>query len=932
MAFQLSPGINVSEIDLTTVVPAVATSDGAIAGVFRWGPIGQRVLIDSENLLASRFGTPTNFNAETWFTAANFLAYSNRLYVSRAAKTTGATPTAESTSANTPSSANTLLVTNTEPFEIGMYVTQSTNNDLLDASLNPSIVSVNSSSITLSSAVKYTNELLKLSSITGVNAVSIASLTMNTASKSTTISAVNTSTNVATVSVLGFSVGDAYTVYQTSNTANVITTGTISAVNITPVNVNLYFARPDTAYSAVAVDAANNSAVVANLVNQIVKNENEYDSKDGNFDLDVLYVAKYPGELGNSIKVSVADTASAFSSEIPLANSTVNTAIRFEIGSNLAKIKFLGSSNTSAAGVAAKFTAGDYLLAGNTNISQQYLLVTDVTVAGNNTANVAFDGSSDSTVNLTTGFISSNNISNGSILLTEGDAVVYSNTTGNAIGGLTNGTTYYVKDANTSGFKVSTTPYGAAVALTALGAGENKFLSNTNVITISSQDPYRLRENFVAKTVSRYWSYFNVVETAPGQSDYQRFNGNTAAMDEMHVVVVDEGGMFTGTPGSVLEVYKNVSRATDAKNNDGSTNYYKDVINQNSEYIWWTADRRNATSASAVSLASSLNNSPANMTMRFGADGLNESTATLSILGAAYDQFVSTEDIDISLVLQGKPVGGTTVVGGETISNFQLANYIIDNICEVRKDCIALISPDKAKVLNNVGNEALSLKNWRGAVRSTSYAVMDSGYKYQYDRYNDIYRWIPMNGDIAGLCARTDQTNDAWWSPAGLNRGNIKNVVKLAWNPRKAERDVLYSNGVNPVVTFPGQGTVLYGDKTLLAKPSAFDRINVRRLFIVLEKAISTASKYSLFEFNDAFTRAQFKNLVTPYLRTIQGRRGITDFLVVCDETNNTAQVIDSNQFVGDIYIKPARSINFIQLNFVAVGTGVQFSEVVGRF
>jgi phage tail sheath protein FI len=209
---------------------------------------------------------------------------------------------------------------------------------------------------------------------------------------------------------------------------------------------------------------------------------------------------------------------------------------------------------------------------------------------------------------------------------------------------------------------------------------------------------------------------------------------------------------------------------------------------------------------------------------------------------------------------------------------------------------------------------------------------MDSGYKYMYDRYNDIYRWVPLNGDIAGLCVRTDNTNDAWWSPAGFNRGNIKNVVKLAWNPRKAERDVLYPAGVNPVVTFPGQGTVLFGDKTLQAKPSAFDRINVRRLFIVLEKAISTASKYSLFEFNDAFTRAQFKNLVTPYLRTIQGRRGITDFLVVCDETNNTPAIIDSNQFVGDIYIKPARSINFIQLNFVAVGTGVQFSEVVGKF
>jgi phage tail sheath protein FI len=209
---------------------------------------------------------------------------------------------------------------------------------------------------------------------------------------------------------------------------------------------------------------------------------------------------------------------------------------------------------------------------------------------------------------------------------------------------------------------------------------------------------------------------------------------------------------------------------------------------------------------------------------------------------------------------------------------------------------------------------------------------MDSGYKYQYDRYNDVNRWIPLNGDVAGLCARTDQTNDAWFSPAGFNRGNVKNIIKLAYNPSKADRDILYPNGINPIVSFPGQGTVLYGDKTLLAKPSAFDRINVRRLFIVLEKAISRSAKFSLFEFNDAFTRSQFKNLITPYLRNVQGRRGITDFLVVCDDTNNTPQVIDSNQFIGDIYIKPARSINFIQLNFVAVGTGVQFSEVVGRF
>jgi phage tail sheath protein FI len=282
--------------------------------------------------------------------------------------------------------------------------------------------------------------------------------------------------------------------------------------------------------------------------------------------------------------------------------------------------------------------------------------------------------------------------------------------------------------------------------------------------------------------------------------------------------------------------------------------------------------------------------------------------------------------------MTGRSIGGVTSVNGQTVSNFQLANYIIDNIAELRKDVVVFLSPDKSTVINNVGREASTLVNWRGAVRDTSYAVMDSGYKYQYDRYNDVYRWIPMNGDIAGLCARTDDLRDPWWSPAGFNRGQIKNLVKVAFNANKAEADLMYTNGVNPVISFVGQGTVLYGDKTLQSKPSAFDRINVRRLFIVLEKAISLAAKYSLFEFNDDFTRSQFKNLVNPYLRNVKGRRGIQDFIVVCDDTNNTPQIIDTNQFVGDIYIKPARSINFIQLNFVAVPTGVAFSEVIGNF
>jgi len=451
-------------------------------------------------------------------------------------------------------------------------------------------------------------------------------------------------------------------------------------------------------------------------------------------------------------------------------------------------------------------------------------------------------------------------------------------------------------------------------------------------VTLNFQVPYRLSSNYSSNVVSRNWEFFNAVGTAPGQSRWQQYNGNTAAKDELHVVVVDNGGLFTGTPGTILETFKGLSRATDAQTADGSTNYYVNVLNQNSAYIWWANDRGLAPSNTAMNLVSSSSSAPGNYQFALGSDGLAEGSVDLSTLATGYDQFASKEDVDISIILQGRPLGGTTVVNGQTITNYLLANYIIDNIIESRKDCVVAISPDKSITLNSYGLQSTGLVNWRNAIHDSSYAVLDSGYKYQYDRYNDIYRWLPLNGDIAGLMARTDHTNDAWWSPAGFNRGQIKNLVKLAYNPKRTDRDLIYVNGINPVVTFPGQGTVLFGDKTLQSKPSAFDRINVRRLFIVLEKAISQAAKYSLFEFNDSFTRAQFKNLVTPYLRTIQGRRGITDFLVVCDETNNTPQIIDSNQFVGDIYIKPARSINFIQLNFIAVGTGVQFSQVVGQF
>ena len=310
--------------------------------------------------------------------------------------------------------------------------------------------------------------------------------------------------------------------------------------------------------------------------------------------------------------------------------------------------------------------------------------------------------------------------------------------------------------------------------------------------------------------------------------------------------------------------------------------------------------------------------------LKLGVDTAAEGSMSLADISAGYDNFSSAEDVDISLIMQGKALGGTNDAG--------LAKYIIDNICEKRKDCVLFASPAYADVVNNIGGEVDDILAYRNALTNSSYAFIDSGYKYAYDKYNDVYRYVPLNGDIAGLAVRSDTLRDPWFSPAGYNRGGIKNVVKLPFNPKKADRDLLYQSDINPVVTFPGQGTILFGDKTLLGKPSAFDRINVRRLFIVLEKAISTAAKFTLFEFNDAFTRSQFKNLVEPFLRDIQGRRGIQDFRVVCDETNNTGEVIDRNEFIGDIYVKPAKSINFIQLNFVAVRSGVEFNEITGQF
>lgn len=404
--------------------------------------------------------------------------------------------------------------------------------------------------------------------------------------------------------------------------------------------------------------------------------------------------------------------------------------------------------------------------------------------------------------------------------------------------------------------------------------------------------------------IERKWGYSDLFGKAPDA-------GN------MHIIIKDVDGGITGTPDTVVETYENLSVVSTAKLSDGTTNYYVNVLENSS--AWVKASSTIIDTSIAVTEYERLVG---------GSDGLGETSNDLfGELAQGYDKFADPKELDIAFVLQGK--GNTTLDASGLPTHANLANYIISNVVDNRKDCVVFLSPAREAVVdpanaNTKMNRAIAYRN---KIQSSSYWFMDSGYKYRYDKYNDVYRWVPLNGDMAGLASRIEP----WESPAGYRKGLIKNVVKLAFNPNKAQRDLLYGSDINSVIAQTGQGILLFGDKTGLGRASAFDRINVRRLFITVEKAIATAAESFLFEFNDEFTQNQFKNLVEPYLRDIQGRRGIIDFRVVSDSTVNTPDVIDQNKFRANIFIKPARSINVIELTFVATRTGTEFDEIVGQ-
>ena len=699
MAFQVSPGVNISEVDLTAGVQTVSLSAAGFAGPFQWGPALDVVNIASEDDLVKTFGKPDSNVYEYWFSAQSFLAYSNQLRVVRAisARALNATASAKTLTGTVANASAVILTGTSTAFDTELVVGQ---------------------------------KILLAGSV---------------------VATVNSITNATSLTV-------------TSALSNAVSSATIAAYGV------------------------------------LIKNQSQHDDDFASGSTGRgLASAKWAGDLGNSLKISLCPSSTAF------------------YDANVA-----GSITSSA---------------GNT------------TVTGSGTA---FDTD-----------------------LIVGDFLVF--------GG--------------AAYQVSTITNATALTLATSASTSNTYTNG----------------NWARRW--EYWSYF---DAAPGTSTYASTRGGSN--DELHAVVVDASGLFTGIAGTVLERYPFLSKASDAKTLNGDANYYVTVLNRQSAYVWWMSHQGTTTNwgSPATGLSFGANTLPHSATLTGGNDA-NESISDAEI-ETAWDQFSNADTVDVALLIAG-PAQPNTV-----------ASYIISNIAEVRKDCVAFVSPSKSSVVNNLGSEVTDITTDRNALPSSSYAVMDSGWKYQYDKYNDVYRWIPLNGDVAGLAARTDTTNDPWFSPAGFTRGNIKNVVKLAFPAsRQIDRDSLYKLGINPVVTFPGQGVVLFGDKTLLSRPSAFDRINVRRLFIALEKTISRYAKSQLFEFNDEFTRASFRNAVEPFLRDVKARRGVTDFLVVCDGTNNTSQVIDANQFVGDIYVKPNRSINFVQLNFVAVRSGVSFQEVVGN-
>lgn len=903
---QLSPGVVVVERDLTTVANTVVDNVGVIAGAFERGPVEEVVDITSEKQLLSVFGKPNDQNFEFWFSASQFMLYGGSLKVIRAnsASLKNAIDKATVVSANLTASDTTVTVVSSTNFSVGDYL--KIDNEIM------TVTAVSGNDVTVTRGTLSTSAASHSAGrpVTLMEPVNASATTINEGaafSSSDTTLTVTNATNL-NIAVNGYIIIESEVLQVTAITANNLTVtrgqlGTTAAAHADATAVTKL---------TVSIDVTNiNEVTVTGITPPLIKNLNFYETTVEGASNPWSWASRTPGTYGNSLQVVMTDAGA--DQVLNLASPSSGVEWAFPAG---------GSIQYSAANVSAKV--------------YHYAVILKLDAVG-----LAGSFAPGDSVTAAAGGVT------GTVVAWDAGRRLLEVTVGSS-------TTY---------FQATQTLTGVGGATGTIEAVERKlythatsaalFQVNQNVTDLPSVGSGRTvtilgaRAEYEDREFGDGQRWINI---APRPTTSQYISERGGRNDEMHILVLDADGKITGTPGSVLEKFLFVSKASNAKGPQGENNYYKDIIKGNSQYLYWGSHETteifdvnsNAsgdiggsglnrsfdlfkssvtfTNALGEGLLNTKNNSTIKYNLRGGADGYSLSRDQVL---SAYDLVADQETVKVDYLLMGPSFGSFQ-------DSVAKAQKLID-IANTRKDCIAFISPIRGDVVGQVDPNVVVDRCvvFFSLLQSSSYTVFDSNYKYVYDKYNDTYRYIPCNADVAGLCLQTTVNQEPWFSPAGLNRGALKNAIKLAYSPLKDQRDKLYANRINPIVNFPGQGIVLFGDKTALGYQSAFDRINVRRLFLAIERTISDAAKQQLFELNDEITRSSFRNIIEPYLRQVQGRRGIIDFLVVCDSSNNPPEAIDRGEFYAEIYVKPTRSINYITLTFVATRTGTTFAEIV---
>jgi hypothetical protein len=918
---QLSPGVVVLERDLTNVVNATVDNIAAIVGSFEKGPVEQVTSVTSEKELLSIFGKPTDYNYEYWFSAAQFLLYGGTVKIVRAMNDSlkNSIDTAQYTVSTFSASDTTLTVSSSTDFDVSDVL-------LIDAEL-VTISSVSGNDVIVTRGQLATSAVSHAAS-TSITLIEAAG-TSTTISEGGTFSDSDTTLTVTSAAALGAGTNSYIRIDD-----EILQVSSIAGNDLTVVRAQLGTTAASHANSTATYlqtvttnKTEINETTATGVVAPLIKNLETYEANVETAANNWKWAGKTAGSHGNSIRVIVTDAGP--DQVLYLAQPTAN------------EWEFTNNAEVSYSGANIYGKVYDYSVIvtfkDNVNLVGSFEKDNFLTaVSGGVTGRVIAWDAVNRKLELSIDGTSSDILEVGDVI---SELANNSNTPGSATGD-----TGEIESLNRE-------------LRVALNQGSPNFQANQNVVdgnaaTISIAN---VESDYESRLYGQNTKWINVA-ARPTTSAWVADRGGHN--DLMHILVIDGDGKITGTPNSVLEKHLNVSKAIDAKSPQGDNIYYKDVVKTYSEYLYWgsheTANIYDKTTTVSgvigtsginrefdiIKAAASLNNldDPTGLnplavpllgtknraTLRYalqgGVDGYT--IARPDILGA-YDLYNDAETVDIDYLLMGPSMSGID----DTIAK---AQHVI-SIASLRKDCIAFVSPYRGDVIGQAKTSTIVSRtvNYYDQLSSTSYAVFDNNYKYIYDKYSDKYRYIPCNADVAGLTLSTTLQQEPWYSPAGFNRGQLRNAIKLAYSPLKDHRDTLYASRVNPIVAFPGQGIVLFGDKTALSYVSAFDRINVRRLFLVMEEAISEAAKTQLFELNDEFTRQQFKNIVEPYLRSVQSRRGIVDFLVVCDGTNNPAESIDRGEFYAEIFVKPTRSINFITLTFTATRTGASFSELV---